>query len=456
MCQWCYCANSRIEIGPIQSKYSPNRPVNPTIVCEAGQRVMDSVIRAVTDPFEQRAVFTQVMAGIQGSGAVTNHPRRPLISGVSDDFLEFHEALSFLQKHNPTRMKAIEQLESNYQKSVHAVKQQRKSALASLQTRQSLEMDMLTNSKGYAKSDMQSLVNQHLPEMEALLAHWATEVKALQDMQLREYKELVMEVYQSELGAGDNKDCTTRNARTYARPEIVGLQWECMRPIAVVRNPDHRARLVRFTRLRGDYLSAVIAPGSTDIDSILDPEEQCTVSRSDVVSAVLLGGDGSLAFRSNQDCEIINCFDSKCPTDCRWPAMADQLAQIRTTHPYGISDEPLFVTRHSNLAHGVGLIFHCFSSDAASVQAVLEWCDSLGIQRLFVPDILVPDLRSPSLTDREARAVAFQSTLIETAKKCLYNSVGNVSLDEIVLVSPCSCTCHCTPTTTTILVVDGD
>jgi len=207
MCRLCALAPVDLEIPPVRAKYGPERFLNKLIPVSKGEFVLDAIKKSVKDPFEQMAVYDLFMASLSSfSGIAVPTSAAPVTAvcvkeGVSEEIIEFEKALGLLQQHNPTRMKTLEQLEGNFHKAVQTVKQQRSSALSSLHRRQALEMDMLsseTMDKKIMKSELEALVSQHVSEMDSVQAHWKREVKKAQDRQLKEYRDLVLEVFESE------------------------------------------------------------------------------------------------------------------------------------------------------------------------------------------------------------------------------------------------------------------
>lgn len=408
---------------------------------------MDRIRQLLEDPFAQRAVFDYAFDVIINQLDKISPPEirisptpRPL-SGISDDVYIFHDALEYLTTHNPTRMKTIEQLELNYHKAVYSVKQQRKSAMTGLQTRQSLEMDILTAKGRYDKAELEALVLQHVQEMDAMVSHWAEEIRSVQNRQLREYKELVMEVYESEKSESSHRTNRYLTPRTYARPEVAGLTWISMTPVAAIPVRDHRARLIRVTHMKGDFLSRVVCPTvMTAETSELDPEELLAVrsAAEEPVSAVLLGvSKRSLEFNSNQDADLLNILDNNCPTDCRWPSLVDQIKTLRSMYAGGIPpDRNFFISRHSNAAYGVSLIFHAMLDwdQSEVIQDIIAWAEIFGVERLFLSSALVPDLRAPRAQDLSSVENATYTSVVGAVRR-LSNVVEDPALGEIVIVS---------------------
>lgn len=435
MCRLCFVAETDFEILPIRSKFNRNRFLNSeTILVNKGERLLDRITSVVANPFEQLALHSYVLKSITEStvglsvgkdGSV--FPEYLIVSGVKNEWLEFEDALNFLAHHNPTRMKTIEHLELNYRKAVSQSKTQRASALASLQTRQSLEMDMLTSQQSYAKSDLEALVQQHCSEIDALEDHWASAIRNVQQRQLQEYKDLVMEVVQRETFPP-----TWYEPREYSRPEIMGLSYMSMHPVAVSSSIGNKARLVRISHMRGDFLSSLISSKILSIDqSNLDPEEQCASNSTvhEISSAVVLGTSSrSFSFKSNQDTELLRKIDSESPADCRWPSLLEQVELLRSSESSAIRK-----TRHSNLGHGICALYHLLVRDVdeSTLVTILKDCEFLGVRRVFIPSFLVPDLRAPSIADLDGTNVI---PIVPLAVKRLSNVLSFPSLDEIVLV----------------------
>ena len=449
MCRKCYRLNENVVIGSMESKYSgmygPFRGF-------AGDGVWDVLSENIKDPFAADAVYESILCGfveMKASVVADTMPQggKPLFTQhIPDEFSEFHGALKFLQVHNPTRMKAIEQLESNYHSAVHSLKQQKRSALSSLQTRQSLEMDMLTNQRDYSKVELEALVGQHIAEVDGLIEQWDGDIETLQNVQLEEYRELVMEVYCSEKMSRKHVDAIFGEDRVPRRPWerpplLPGTEWVRMTPVAARGAGGSRClRLVKFSS--NDFVFSVINPKiSRNIENELDPEELCLVEQSDsVVCGVVLGTMKNLSLRSNQDIQLLSVLD-KCPVDCRWPSFVDQIRGVCQSK----CEAPVVVTRHSNLSFGVKFILHrkfvdddeIFGEEA--VTQLLEIADCLGIERLFVPDMLVPDLRSPTVIDkstRSARAVKFSDVLKNSISRLDYRVVRNSRLKEVIVIGP--------------------
>ena len=442
MCRLCLVAGEEgLSIPPVRSKYHKSRFLNKEpIIVKPHACVFDSICGQIQDPYEQWGLFQHVLANLPTHGDIRKQLSLPpvITVGIGTESEQFEQALNFLSSHNPARMKTIEQLERNYTKAVFVAKQQRASAISSLQTRQSLEMDMLTSqSNGHSKQDLEALVHQHVSEMDSLVSHWDAEVRTIHQRQLKEYRELVIEVVQSELSSlglsslGPSVQKPTAQ-RIYGRPEIFGLEWQTMTPIAIVSNHSFRARLVRLTQMKGDFIDSLVVPAtlSDEDHSMLDPEEQCAMSsrsqQRPVVSALVLGSDLS-SFKSNQDIEVVKRIDQDSPADCRWPSLGDQMDHMRANNP------SVALTRHSNLGNGVTAIFFLPEQHVSvdTFVCIFQYCENIGIERLFVPSFLAKDLRAPSVDKSEAIET---TSLVTVALTRLSNLIHNPSLDEVVIV----------------------
>lgn len=430
MCKLCAVAPIDFEIPPVRAKYNRNRFINKTIFVGKGEFVLDEIRKVVKDTFEQLAIYDLYLSSIPASEFTFEErgeaPKIKIVKeGVSEEILVFERALTYLQEHNPTRMKTLEQLEAHYNKAVQSVKQQLDSALSSLHTRQALEMDMINNQVGgHQKADLETLVNQHVTEMESVLSHWRQQVRQLQQRQLKEYKELVMEVFESEKGKETSHPLIVKK-RVYCRPQLTEAEFVRMMPIAIRPDPVKPVRVLRVTEFIGDYISAVFRPGLSDM-SDLDPEEQC-LRFPKVKSAAIMGTHADLLAQANQRVELLNLIDSACSADSRYPPFQDQLESVKS-----IDKGQIAITRHSNLGNGVSVIFHILDCDEAVFEYLLRICDSLGIKRIFSPHIIVPDLRVPSVTGAH---LSVQPILISAARR-LANFISNPSLDEIVFINP--------------------
>jgi hypothetical protein len=408
------------------SKFKKGSYVNSAeIIVEKKEKILDVIQESLANPYEALAVYEwvmkgeQVLAGCRSGNEESAMVVSPIHSGLDHHSFEFERALNFLARTNPARMKTIEHLETNYRRSMLDMKKQRASAVASLQTRQSLEMDMLTSSK-HSKPDLQSMVHQHVAEMDALMAFWQVEIRTLHQRQLVEYRELVSEVVASE-GMTSSWTHRERKPRIYARPEIDQLEWISMQPVAVVSDVSRRARLVRLTRMSGDILSALSSPLPFDDSSLIDPEEEECCPRSVVRSAVLLGTE---KFKSNQDTELRNRIDMKCPSDCRWPCLGEQIELVGSAR--------ISKTRHSNIAHGIGTIY--FASQIPTLDDltnVFNDCELNEIERLFIPRNFKMDLRAPAAGGQETQDM-YDKVL--SAIRGLCNRIETPWLDEVVLV----------------------
>lgn len=426
MCRWCFVVSCDIVIPPIVSKYTGKRLCDAMSV-KRGERLFDVVRRNVKDVYEQRAVYNHCLfehiSPILDERAIVAERKRPrLLTGIEDEFFEFENALSFLTQHTPTRMKTLEQLEGNYHKSIQQVKHSQRAAVSALQTRQALEMDMITSTGECEKLELETMVTQHVSEMDAVVAHWHKELTDLHQRQLTEYKALVMEVFLSE--SKTSHPVTALGwQREYRRPEIVGLTWQSMWPVSVSTNEAFKTRLVRCTSMQGDFLDSLITPLLVEPESFLDPEELIACKVDKVRSAVVLGFDTRLCLNSNQDSLISRVIDGDAPSDCRWPSLAHQLEKVKMQGP-----DSLFVTRHSNLANGVVAIFHC--ANDTCLPSILQWCDCMHVERLFVPHAIVPDLLAPGASEAGSDLVS----IVTAGVRQLSNVVSDQALREIVFV----------------------
>jgi len=445
MCRLCYIAETDFSVPPIMSKFNKDRFLNAkSLEIKKGENVMDGISEnGGLNIYEQLSLHTYVMkclAEHRDGDRIEKDPssdseQSQIASGVTQEWQEFESALQFLSRHNPTRFKTIEHLEQNYRISLSQAKQQRASALSSLQTRQSLEMDMLTAQSNYAKSDIEALVQQHCAEVDALVDHWAETIRGIQQRQLVEYRDLVMEVVQSELSG---REQIFRNnfheLRQYFRPEIPGLNYLFMRPVCVNKFREHRVRLIRVSHMEGDFLSSLVVPRVPEMDqSVLDPEEQCASNdvMDEVISAIILGcSSPRFEFKSNQDQELLRKIDTESPSDCRWPCLLEQVELLRS-----LRESPIRKTRHSNLGNGISVIYHIDFAriDSEKIQAVFKDCELSGVRRVFIPDVLVPDLRAPSVQTQGGVDVA---SLAIPALKQLSNVYHGPSVDEVVIIQP--------------------
>ena len=450
MCRKCYVPNHAISV-EVPGRFGRE---SVKVRCLPGFSMWQSI--SAKDFFEKEYVFEYVLGKIGDAGALAQmhaplHAEDPsfIPDGVSNDFKTFAIALAHLALHQPTRMKAIEQLEVRYHKSVSLAKAQRRQALTSLQTRQALEMDMLSG-RGCGRVELELMVHQHVSEVEGLTDFWAKEIAGLLSVQLREYKELVLEIHAeggarsgamvgippadvsaAALGcvsAAANRDVSSPAmphvigvsppiSYCFQRPEIPGTQWRGLQAIAAQTDLTRPARLIRLITLKGDFLSTALAPLVHQDDMNVDPE---IVSAPAISSAVVLGFSQGLRMQSNQDAEVLRLMDAA-PADCRWPSFQSQIEAIPP-------NAPLFLTHHSNLANGVKCIFHMSTEDG--LESVFRRADALGIVRVFVPEILVPDLRCPSI----APSGCGMGALAAGAARALPNSTANMCLREIVLI----------------------
>lgn len=441
-------------IGVMKSKFDKDVGYGP-FRGFSGQKIWEILESHIEDPFARNAFYESLLKGfvdVRSSvvkGEDEGSEQVGFLDGIPPEYIEFHEALNFLRIHNPTRMKAIEQLETNYHRAVQLLKVQKRSALTSLQTRQSLEMDMLTNQRDFSKPELEALVGQHIAEVDGLVSHWEEEIRTLQTVQLKEYRELVMEVYCSEkmgkLEVRRENVVVGKSMRgKWERPILPpGTEWIKMVPIAALGpGTGPGARCVRLIHLRSeDYVSSVINPIIAPNEEF-DPEELCFVEESNtVVCGVVLGAFADLGLKSNQDIQLLKILD-KCPVDCRWPSFVDQIATVRMSGESGRERGRVVVTRHSNLGLGVKFILHkIFENDdivrIEDVVELLEIADSLRIERLYVADVFAADLRSPTVIDKSTRPDRAREFLhvLKIAISRLDNQFSNpAKLREIVVI----------------------
>jgi hypothetical protein len=444
MCRLCYTCSEDVIIPPVKSKFNRQRFLNKNpIHVPKDEIVLEAIKREVPDPYEQLAVYMHFMFGHierftgahkEARKGTRESPLPPVIEGTEKEWREFEKALLFLAQTNPTRMKTIEQLELNYRKSLRNVKQQRVSAQSSLQTRQSLEMDMLTGQMGgFSKNDIESLVHQHCVETDTLVSHWESEIRSIQQRQLREYRDLVMEVVHGQ----DLSGPLVWEKRTYGRPEIEGLRWISMQPVALTAGSLNmkraKPRLVRVTLMEGeDFLSTIVSP-KEEREHSLDPEEECAANIDEtIVSAVILGvSNGS--FKSNQDLALLKIVDTTSASDCRWPSLAEQFESLGTQWPFCIGK-----TRHSNIAHGIIAIYFLSQEENRledQLVQVFEDCDRTGVKRVFVPNKIEGDLLAPPSTSSSDEETSVDTTVVQALKRIpnIY-CPSYVSLDEIVII----------------------
>ena len=460
MCRKCYTLQKDVLVGSMRSKYNEDEIFGP-MRGFAGQCLWEVLGEQVDDPFARNVMLEKILTGfvdmkpsVVSSGSDGSSSSGTSLcyydQGIPTEYWEFQDALKFLRRYNPTRMKAIEQLESNYHRAIQTLKQQKRAALASLQTRQSLEMDMLTNQRDYSKTELEALVGQHIGEVDGLVSHWDREISSLQEVQLKEYRELVMEVYSSEKSGIKNDDrIEERKVGEKEKWERFPLpphtEWLSITPIAAMGDGGGVARCIRLIHLqtKEDFVSSVVNPILSPNEEIgLDPEELCFIETNDtVVSGAVLGISADLMLRSNQDIQLVQILD-KCPVDCRWPCFLDQVEAVKLSRHSQHEKNQIMITRHSNLSLGIEFLIHQFfefehESTIDEVLNLLELADSLRIERLYVPDVLVPDLRSPLVIDKQTRpdsAKSFLTVLKEAIRKMNNVSTSKARLREIVVI----------------------
>ena len=382
---------------------------NHVIALHAGEAIFDSITRDVPDAFEAELLVDTVLEILDAidDSVESESPLGSIRSfrNVGAECIAFNEAICFLSLSDPMRMKTIQQLEIQYDENVSKKKAARKSAQASLQTRQSLEMDMLTNNPQYSKKELEMLVYQHVTELDDLEIYWDAEITNARSKQMQEYMALVMEVYKTHFGT-----LPVRLSNSFPPTHPV------FSAIAVRRDITVPARLVRLIELSGDFFSTVLKPRKMCMQ---DPEEEFHQEEREPKSAVLLGSHVS-GKSTCQQVALLRFIDNEAPTECRWPSFKQQSV--------GNVPEGIFESYHSNLGLGIERIFHIV--DSTCLVDTLKLADTTGIQRIYIPHVIVADLLCPSLPEED---LEFFSCIKGAIRSRLS---PNGSLLEVVLIRP--------------------
>jgi hypothetical protein len=420
MCRFCFCPSSPIDPLEVCPKY---RDGNISVSCRPGEFLAECI--TTNDPFEQASIYKEVLLGLGGSVptdivSLSSEPPNYVHEGIPEEYIAFNRSMDLLAKMNPTRLYTLQQLEVGYQRSARKQQIQQRNALQSLQTRQALEMDMLVANN--ATSDLQSLVSQHVAEIADLTDHFISETENLLSQQRKEYMDLVSEVVGGMTGAsvpdGERKTTIWKRADL---PDWIGMTVVAARP-----NIAFPGRPFRISHFRGDCLDSMFSPRSPP-DQDEDPEEFRIDDSCE--SAILIGCTPAVSLTTNQSMAISKLLNAGV-VDCRWPSMQEQLKKSGEL-PVG----DFVVTRHSVLGHGVSWVFHlvCGSDvDEEHLTRLLAYSDSIGVERIFMPDILVDDLRAPVVGD----GVRFVQSTVEMALRRMDNRLytNGSSLREILIL----------------------
>ena len=424
MCKRCLVPSQTFE-AKFSCKYSN---IDRLVVCKLGEPIFRSL--QWLDPFEREFVLDYIMgefgdeyfsSSITQMSAIDTQKVNKFVEGVSNDYHLFANSIELLSATRPVRMKAISQLEAAFQQSVMAMKAQRKSALSSLHTRQSLEMDMQSSNSG----EVEGMVHQHMAEIDELVQFWNSKLHELTSVQMNEYKALVNDVLEEKANP-DERNGHTKSYK-FKRLEISGFEWRGFEPVAAAQFCTHfPARLIRLITLKGDFFS-VIHPMKY-VDSFADPEEE-VVLHDELESAVVIGRRDYGQSANNQDCALERLFD-EAPVDCRWPSYSEQIHNI---HQQDSSDTNIHITRHSNLSHGIRLIFHVRPCEDMSshISRIFSFADANGIKRVYVPLEIVSDWLSPTNIFTDDRQM---KQMLKTQIRKLGNCFTNSTLEEIVLI----------------------
>lgn len=134
-------------------------------------------------------------------------------------------AYDFLLRQRPAFFRTIGMLEESYLKGVRELSHGRFRAMSELQMRQSMEMERVRQqaeravnvSMGDAQDsvfrDVQSLVAQHVGELDAVELHWQTEIEQLKAKQKSSYNDLIVDRFAQEVEQlGHVSDGSAENA----------------------------------------------------------------------------------------------------------------------------------------------------------------------------------------------------------------------------------------------------
>jgi hypothetical protein len=391
MCRYCFVVNFDFIVPPIPSRYRKGEYLSPDPIVIRPGDVLFNRIPQTNNVYERIAIFEHAvdLVGSTFPESISNRESetslRPLY-GIDGKFFELERAINYLSEHNPKRLKVIEQLEMNYYSGIDVKKNQRNTAISTLQTRQSLEMDILINSNTQGKDDeLKMLVAQHYEEIETVEKYWNQIIQEEEDRCLNEFIDLVLEVYTGEMNNCAGPSSQLFYQQSYKRPD--GMEWISLSPVAVVKRTDYKTRLVRVTKVRvGDYMKIFSREDRFKFFDRLDPEELVLETKNGPVIGAVLGASKSLDLKSNQDVALLKLIGS----DCRWPSLRNQFESIRKGIFFNF-----FVTRHSNI--NTSFIFHIVDDEEASIGDIIQFSDHVGIDQLYIPLSLVPDVNAPSV-----------------------------------------------------------
>lgn len=120
----------------------------------------------------------------------------------------FWRAYDFLLRHRPAFFRTIGTLEESYLKGVRELQAGRLAAISELQRCQSIEMEKKRQQAEKAAEgeveecvsrDVQSLVAQHVSEIDAIELHWRTEIEQLKVRQKASYCDLIVDFFEQEI-----------------------------------------------------------------------------------------------------------------------------------------------------------------------------------------------------------------------------------------------------------------
>lgn len=121
--------------------------------------------------------------------------------------MTFWCAYDFLLRHRPTFFRTIGTLEDTYLMENRELQAGRLTSISQLQMRQSIEMEnvrqqaekiRVDDEEGVSR-DVQSLVAQHVGELDAVELHWQTEIDMLKVKQKASYRDLIVDFFEQEI-----------------------------------------------------------------------------------------------------------------------------------------------------------------------------------------------------------------------------------------------------------------
>lgn len=182
-------------------------------------------------------------------------------------------ACDFLLRHRPTFFRTIGTLEDSYLKAIREKRAGRLAAISELQRCQSVEMERVrvrAEEKDCAPQDVQSVVAQHVSEIDALELHWRTETEQLELRQRTTYCEYIVDVFEQEMRQmrdvedGSGAQACTHDAGSHgervSRPSDMGNLASPLRAV-----PVHAARPASGVVMRA-AASDSGAPSSAEVE----------------------------------------------------------------------------------------------------------------------------------------------------------------------------------------------